>query len=469
MKEWAEKYGDSGCFEIDMFGKRMVVVCREDRAAEVYAQRPFKVTRTANLRAAVDSVGGTGVFSAEGEQWKQERKLISTTLNRSNMKDYLTILKGTATSLIQKWEVDAKESSASVVTVNQDLTHALADSVAKVFIGHDMGCLRNETSDVASMAFRAFKAMEARMFTPIRYWNIPFIGQDIDGYGKYFRKGMAAVSKIIDAFELDRASAPTTHDGTPQSKLFLGKLYDAMEKESSKLSRERVTGNIMTAFAAGTETTSSTLATTLFLLASNVELQSELRDHVKGFDLDEASFHDYYTKLPLLKSFLHEVHRFYTSLIQGLQTAADIPFCGTTLPKGSRVLIIAWHVTLQKESPPKGVPAGLDNAPTTVFSPRRYLVPVDDDDSAGGQKWKCVDPITKGAAFLPFGHGVRSCPGRSYSEILSYSVLIKMLQTFKFELAPDHAPVKLIHGTVTAPDKDIQLKLTPINVLKEGQ
>jgi cytochrome P450 len=78
-----------------------------------------------------------------------------------------------------------------------------------------------------------------------------------------------------------------------------------------------------------------------------------------------------------------------------------------------------------------------------------------------------IDP-SRGASplavigFLGFCRGVKTCPGRSYSEVLSSAVLIKMLQTFEdIELAPGHSPVKLVEDTVLAPDKDIQLKLTP--------
>ncbi|CAB9512592.1 synthase [Seminavis robusta] len=435
LEKWADQYGaETGCFEFEVMGTRILVVCREDAAKEILSQRPFNVTRSTNLREAVKSLGATGVFSAEGEQWKQERKLISSTLNKIHMQDYVPTLKDSAIALIQKWEVDAKESPDGVISIKQDLGHAPADTVGKVFVGRDFDFLHNPESDMGGLVNQGFKALSRRVLAPIKFWKIPFIGQDLDGFGKYFRSGMATLSQVIKDYEQERAANPKAN-----SKTFIAKLYDVMEQEKSKLDHERIVGNIVTAFAAGTDTTSLTLLSTLHFLAENKELQAELREHIRDFDLETATLDDYYTKVPVLKSFLHEIHRYYCTPIMGLQPAKDIPFCGTTLPKGSRVLIFLRHIMLQQKSPAEGVPTGPDNAPPQVFSYRRYLVPADENTTTSKeQKWQCIGPLTKGFSFLPFGHGVRTCPGRLYSEILSYAILIKLLQTFEFELAPNH-------------------------------
>ncbi|CAB9507093.1 P450 4V2 [Seminavis robusta] len=395
LEKWANQYGtETGCFECDLLGRRMLVVCREDRAREILALRPFKVTRSTDAQEAVDSVGATGVFSAEGDQWRQEKKLVSSTLNKIHMQDYVPTLMDSAIALIKKWEANVKESPDGVVFVKQDLGHAPADTVGKVFLGRDFNFLHHPESDVSELVTQGFKAIERRFFSPIMYWRIPIIGQDLDGFGKYLRSGMAIISQVIMEFEEERATNSKT-----QSKTFLSKLYDAMEQEKSKLDHERIIGNVITAFAAGVDTTSLTLLAALYILATNKEMQSELRDHVADFDLEAAKLDDYYSKAPLLKSFLHEVHRYHCTPILGFQPTQDIPFCGTTLPKGTRILIFLRQVMLQKDSPAAGVPSGPDDAPPHVFSPRRYLVPVNKDSTTDNkeQQWQCVDPLTKDA------------------------------------------------------------------------
>ena len=86
LEKWAEEYGgESGCFEVDLIGTRFLVVCNDERAMEVLKHRPYIVQRNPNVSEAANSSGATGVFSAEGEQWKEEKKLIAAVLNRQHI------------------------------------------------------------------------------------------------------------------------------------------------------------------------------------------------------------------------------------------------------------------------------------------------------------------------------------------------------------------------------------------------
>jgi len=73
-------------------------------------------------------LGSTGVSSAEGNQWKEEKKINAVVLNRSNMHDYLPALKGVAQSLVEKWNDSATKS----IPINKDVGHAAADSISRV-------------------------------------------------------------------------------------------------------------------------------------------------------------------------------------------------------------------------------------------------------------------------------------------------------------------------------------------------
>jgi len=52
----------------------------------------------------------------------------------------------------------------------------------------------------------------------------------------------------------------------------------------------------------------------------------------------------------------------------------------------------------------------------------------------------CPSPSFKTNSFLPFGHGTRSCPGRIYSEVLSFVFLGTVLQNFEWTLADGMDP-----------------------------
>jgi cytochrome P450 len=135
----------------------------------------------------------------------------------------------------------------------------------------------------------------------------------------------------------------------------------------------------------------------------------------------------------------------------GLYTKEEIPFCGTTLPKGTDIVVLSRSVSWSS----KEVPQGPNNSTAKIFDASRYLV-TDPDTGATSS----VFPSTKLGGFTPFGHGVRSCPGRTYSEALSYAVLVAVLQAFTWTLTPDHPKVGFVFSIVMVPDCDIQLVLT---------
>jgi cytochrome P450 len=138
-----------------------------------------------------------------------------------------------------------------------------------------------------------------------------------------------------------------------------------------------------------------------------------------------------------------------------LEANADIPFMDTVLERGTNIIVLDRYLSTQRKSPAAAVPLGPDNAPPSDFNHRRYVEKVDG-------KATCPNPSTKEMAFLPFGQGARACPGRSYSEILSYCVLVSLLQTFTFTLKANHPKVKILFDSVAMlPNKDIELELTP--------
>ena len=463
-EKWAAQYGSkNGCFEIQILGVSYVVVCSQERAMEILKQRPYKVQRNVNIKEAADSGGALGVFSAEGPQWQMEKKLIAAVLNRSNVHDFLPSMMAITDKLMRKWQRDA-----GLIVISSDIGNMTADAISEAMLNKNFDFVNNPENEMARNVFKGFDGFNLRALSPIWYWRIPIIGQDLDGYGKYYRNIGMALNQVIDEFEKKREEAKATiKQSMGERKTFLGKLYDAMEKENSWLSRARVVGNIVTAFIAGIDTTSKTLNVVMYLLASNKKLQKELRDHVAHFDLANALFEDLCTctSTPMLKSFLHEVHRCYGVPFLVLKTVEAIPFCGDTLSAHQEIMILSRYLSMQTENPPNDVPFGPDNLPPSAFSHRRYLVPAEESNEQGTkdenyQKWTCRNPNPRSTSFMSFGHGARVCPGRVYSEVLSYCFLIFTLQNFEFELAPNHPPVKIVFESVMATNCELQLKMT---------
>ena len=94
LVEWAEKYGkEKGIYECNILGNRLVVFCSDEKASLLESQRPFSITRDRKLSKVLNSLGGDGLFTAEGENWKHDRKMVAPFLNHKHVNDYLPTVK----------------------------------------------------------------------------------------------------------------------------------------------------------------------------------------------------------------------------------------------------------------------------------------------------------------------------------------------------------------------------------------
>ena len=458
--DWANQYGrEHGCFDVDLAGSQVTVICRKDRADELLKHRPNHVYRAPPIRESLASIGATGSIQAEGQQWKVEHKLMAAALNRKNVQDYLPPLKDKANRLLSKWlkNIDKAAPGSFSTSVEDDLTRMSADSIALVALERDFDFLNKQDQfgkDVRSIIFGAM----FRALSPIWFWRIPFVGQYLDGLGFAIQRFRHLVDSIVQSYEkkmsLTMSSSPNrdrVSDKTSPS--FLDKLYQVMTSEKTHLPRDRVLGNVTTLFLGGSDTTSKALTTALYVLAKSPELQKELQHEVSGFDLQTADMTALFGKLPRLKSFLHEVHRYYGNPIVLLQTKKDIAFCGTTLPKHSDVVLLTRYLTVSEHSQVTDIPDGPTHEPPDVFCPSRYLV----EDPHEGLICKAPTAGLYGAA--TFGVGARHCPGRTYSEALSLCVLISLLQNIDIELVPNQREPKIVFDVLMANDYPVQLSL----------
>jgi cytochrome P450 len=475
FEEWADKYGsETGVYEMDLTGDKFITVCREDTAMELLKLRPFVLQRQLKEREALNSIGGTGLFAAEQDQWKMEHKLVRPALNHSNVQEYLAVMSQMADRLVKKWSDQCDETTTTATTfvrnIQVDLGNIAADSISVTTLDQDFDFLNHPESREAQDVQKLMGAFILRAFSPFAYWRVPVIGQYLDGTGFAIDRVSKMMNQVIRNYERDHASSSGSSNGdgkgngeeskdassgSSSKKTFLSKLYDVMHSEKTKLSHERVIGNIVTLFLAGTDTTSKTLAFALYLFARDTELQKQLQTEVAGVDLKTATLQDLFERLPRLKSFLHEVHRMYGVPFIALQADREVTFCGTKLPKGTNFMLLMKYIGNQKGAPSKDVPLGPNGEVPSEFCSTRYLVK---DPDTG--HLSTLTPSTKAGGFMVFGHGMRSCPGRTYSEAFSYLLLASLLQTFNVELAPNHPEPKMEFDIVMVPDCGVSLQLT---------
>jgi len=462
IEDWASKYGKDGIFEATMVGKQFFFLCNEEKASIVERMRPFQVVKRKKVTRAIDSLGGKGLFSAEGEDWKKERRLVAPALNHKNMRDYLASVKLVTSRLIEKWR-SHYDAGTHVIAVNEDIMSSALDVISLVGFAHDLNSLHtaNESADLVN-AFMS--KIFGRVFAPVPFWNIPIIGQYLDGAGWIYNKLRNHFLQVIGEFEARAASSAIASSDTASSdkdrlsKSFLGKVLTFNKKDKDPLSTDRMIGNILTLFAAGSETTGiSSISATYLLAADTTGLQDELAKEAMDIGrIEDATLEMLTQGMPRMRSFIYEAIRTYGAInSSSLTNVVPVNIEGTVIPPGSNFIVCYRYINTL--DPADGGHPFAVRGPRDVslkeFCSRRYLSGPADSPS-------CFKPSFKNG-FRPFGEGVRVCPGRELAEVEMVFFFTSILREFEISLEPGHSPLRLVTKFTQSPDSDIRIVLKP--------
>lgn len=167
-------------------------------------------------------------------------------------------------------------------------------------------------------------------------------------------------------------------------------------------------------FAAGAETTSSTLEWALTELVHSPEALSKARSELekqigKGNPMEESDI----ARLPYLQAVVKETLRLHPAvpLLIPRKASVDVQISGFIVPKGAQVLVNAWAI---------GRDASTWENPYS-FKPERFLG---------------LDVDVKGRNFelIPFGAGRRICPGLPLAIRMLYLMLGSLIKSFDWKL-----------------------------------
>ncbi|KII84582.1 hypothetical protein PLICRDRAFT_117752, partial [Plicaturopsis crispa FD-325 SS-3] len=191
---------------------------------------------------------------------------------------------------------------------------------------------------------------------------------------------------------------------------------DALDKERQEQLIKEAAG---TMYAAGTDTTASTVKAFFLAMLLYPEVQAKAQkelDEVVGHgNLPNFSHQD---SLPYVDAIIKESLRWKPVAPQGIPhvLTTEDAYEGYRIPAGTIVLPNEWAILHNEAVYPN---------PST-FSPERFL------DSEGH-----IDRSVKDPAFAAFGFGRRICPGRYLAMSSLYIAIASILATFNVEKATD--------------------------------
>jgi cytochrome P450 len=420
-EEWADRYGT--LYRFDIGRRRIVVIGDVETLNALLRDRPDGFRRWREILQITEELSQVGVFSAEGDDWRRMRRLAVTALNSNHLQRYFEIV-STCTHRLHG-RLLAAARTGEPFAIGEALSSFTVDVTSALAFGHDLNTLERGDSGLQEHLHRVFHMTNRRLFISVPYWRYFKLPAD-----RALDRSLVEIQKAVASFmEATRRRIAARPELREAPENFLESMIAAQETEGA-FSDEEIMGNVFTLLLAGEDTTSHSMAWTIWSLAQRPEIQARWAEEASGV-LGEAP---YATEYETVEGFrygegvLRESMRLTPVVpISGLEPLADTEIEGVHIPAGTHLFLLHRY-------------AGLHSVERAEeFKPERWL---EDEGELAAPEQK---------SFLTFGAGPRFCPGRNLAFLEAKTALGMIARNFEIELDPAAAPVTELLGFTMSP------------------
>ncbi len=424
-EEWSRRYGP--IIRVDVGRRRIVQISDADEIHRILRERPdgFRRWRDQEIIAREMPPGtATGVFLAEGEEWKRQRRLVVTALNSNHLHRYFHVVR-TSTERLHRRLADAARAGGTL-EIQRELTSYAVDITSVLAFGHDLNTLERGESELQTHIQRRFAMFAKRLAAPVPYWRWIKLPAD-----RALDRSNAEIHRAVQGFIAQaRQRVAQRPELLQEPENFLEGML-AAQRSDGTFSDDEIIGNVLTLLSAGEDTTAHTLAWTIWLIGSRPDVQTRLAGEAREV-LGEAAFPCEYEAIEQLRyaeAVLRESMRIKSvTTLAPIESLLDTTICDTHIPAGTRLLLLLREAARGERE---------DN-----FEPERQLA----QDSG--------DPRP-----LSFGAGPRFCPGRNLAFLEAKSALAMIARNFQIELDQSAGPVSELLAFTMIP-KGLRVRLT---------
>ncbi|XP_011159731.1 probable cytochrome P450 6a14 [Solenopsis invicta] len=370
------------------------------------------------------------LFRLDAVRWRPLRTRLSPTFTSGKLKDMFHLLLNCA-DYFEKY-LDKKVSENGVVECKDLTSKFTVDVIGSCAFGLEMNALKEENNEFQKMGRYIFRANTAIVFKSMLR-EIPWVYKN---FGHIFddHKVTKFITDITrNTIEYRKKNNIRRHD-------FIDTLID-LKDNPDKLGFNNVTDEFIAAqafvfFAAGFETSSTTMSCAMYELALNQSIQDKVRKEIKEVlnSSDGVILYDDIKKMSYLEKIFQETLRKYPLVMFLMRRPIrNYTFEGTKidLRKGQEVIIPVY---------------GIHNDPNIypnpeVFDPERF--------SPENMEQR------NSMYYLPFGDGPRNCIGARFAAYQTKVGLIKVLMNYKINVCE-----KTQIPIVLAPQSPLTLQTT---------
>lgn len=376
------------------FGPFPALVAQSPEAVrEVLVTKAAVFYKPQTMKNALKDISGENIFSSDGEFWKRQRKLMQPAFHTKRIGAYADTMVQKAQQAVAAWH---DQDEIDVEKAMKDVTMHI---ITATMFNTDIGA---KSRDLGEQFVTLFDVINRRMMKLIQ---LPAWLPTADNRAAHQARD-ALNATLREIIRNRRESLEDTGD-------LLSMLMLAEDENGEGMSDEQILNELITIFAAGHETTATTLTWALWLIAEHSDVEARLLQEIDTVLGDRPATLEDLSKLKYTGQVIKEVLRLYpAAYITTRQANEDTEILGYEVSKGTVVMVPIWGIHRN---------AKYFDEPT-AFKPERWT-----------EEFESTLPRY---AYLPFGAGPRICIGNGFATMEAQLVLVTILQHFTMT-APD--------------------------------
>lgn len=388
LEAWCREYGPA--FQFSIGKRRFVVIGDHEQVAAVLRDRPEGFRRTLKLEEIWTELGlPIGVFGAQGEDWKRQRRMVMAGFDPAHVKSYFPSLQKVAQRLETRWQAAAREGSA--IDLQADLMRFTVDTIAGLAFGAEVNTLGSDDDIIQQHLDKLFPVVFKRVFSMLPTWRYLPSAADRELVGAIEKVNQAVTGFIAQARA--RLQAEPARRERPEN--LLEAMIVAAEQKDSGIDDRQVAGNVLTMLLAGEDTTANTLAWMIHLLWRHPDCLKRANEEVRHVLGDtQVPTLEQMAQLDYIEACAHETMRLKPVAPQlPLQALRETVIGDVRIPAGGIVISLLRRDSVSDSHVPRAA----------EFEPERWLATAGGPGAAANSAKRTS---------MPFGAGPRICPGR---------------------------------------------------------
>jgi cytochrome P450 len=426
LERWCDEFGPLFAFKLGR--KPVVVIADPEQIQSILRQRPNLYRRLGTIESVFKEMGITGVFSAEGDNWKRQPRLTAHALDAGHLRQFFPALIKVTERLKNRWSRAADNQAPA--EVQQDLMRYTVDVTTNLAFGYDMNTLEKEGEVIQDHLERIFPMINRRINAPFPYWRYLRMPAD-----RALDKALVAIRETINDFiSRTRERLAQTPELADHPTNFLEAMLSAHVEGEAAFTDEEVYGNVLTLLLAGEDTTANTLAWMIHLMTEHPEVQARMQAEAvqvvgSGGMLSHLANIE---RLPYIEAVTNETMRLKpVAPVLFFEPVEDVEIAGVAVPKNTAMMVPTLHGPLQETH----------FGGAAQFRPERWLEAATPSARPHNSK-----------AFVPFGGGPRFCPGRQLAMVEIKSVMAMLCAAFEVTKTEHPEPVRELFSFTMMPE-----------------